>query len=93
MNTCQTSIKTDMFFSTLVVPFVVPNILKITTFGCHRTDLSGEGQTDKTKDLPNTYSRSTAETTINPIAQNIPVICLHFETTTNNPASFIIRDI
>ena len=27
-----------------------------------------------TKDLPNTYSRSTAETTMNPIGQNIPVI-------------------
>ena len=54
--------------------------------GSHRTDLSGEGQTDKTKDLPNTYSRSTAETIMNPIGHNVLVICLHFETTTNNPA-------
>ena len=37
--------------------------------GSHRTDLSGYGQTDKTKDLPNTYSRSTAETTMNPIVK------------------------
>ena len=37
----------------------------------------------KTRDLPNTYSRSTAETAMNPIGQNIPVICLHFEATTN----------
>ena len=46
--------------------------------GSHRTDLSGEGQADKAKDLPNTYSRSTAETVINSIGQNIPVICLTF---------------
>ena len=52
-----------------------------------------EGQTDKTKDLPNTYSRSTAETTMNSIGQNIAVICLHFEATTNNPTSFSIREI
>ena len=31
-----------------------------------------------TKDLPNTYSRSTAETAMNPIGQTIPVIHLHF---------------
>ena len=93
MNTCQTSVKTDMLFSTSVIPIVVPNTLKITTVGCHRTDLSGEGQTNKTKGLPNAYSRSTAVTTINHIVQNIPVHCLHFETTTNNPASFIIREI
>ena len=29
------------------------------------------------------YSRSTAETTMNPIGQNIPVIYLHLEDTTN----------
>ena len=29
------------------------------------------------------YSRSTAETTMNRIGQNIPVICLHLEATTN----------
>ena len=43
---------------------------------------------DRTKDLPNTYSRSTAETTMNPIGQNIRVIYLHLEDTANNPASF-----
>ena len=32
-----------------------------------------------TKDLPNTYSRSTAETAMNPIGQTIPVIHLHLE--------------
>ena len=32
-----------------------------------------------TKDLPNTYSRSTAETAMNPIRQTIPVIHLHLE--------------
>ena len=29
------------------------------------------------------YSRSTAETIMDPIGQNVPVICLHLETTTN----------
>ena len=81
MNTCQTSIKTDMLFSVAVA-----HILGLSDrhkhIGSQRTDLSG-GQEDKTKDLPNTCSRSTAETTMNPIGQNIPVICLHFETTTN----------
>ena len=38
---------------------------------------------DRTEDLPNTYSRSTAETTMNSIGQNIPVIYLHLEDTTN----------
>ena len=37
---------------------------------------------DEYKD-PNTYSRSTAETIMNPIGQNIPEICLHMETTAN----------
>ena len=32
-----------------------------------------------TKDLPNTHSRSTAETTMNPIGQTIPVIHPHLE--------------
>ena len=32
-----------------------------------------------TKDLPNTYSRSTAETAMNPIGQTVPVIHLHLE--------------
>ena len=36
---------------------------------------------DRTKDLPNTYSRSTAETTMNHIGQNVPVIYLHLEGT------------
>ena len=52
-----------------------------------RTDLSGEGQTDETKDLPNSYSRSTAETIMNYFGQNIPVICLHLETITNKDDS------
>ena len=39
---------------------------------------------DRTKDLPNTCSRSTAETTMNPIGQDIPVIYLHLEDTTNS---------
>ena len=43
---------------------------------------------DRTNDLQHTYSRSIAETTMNPFGQNIPVIYLHLEDTMNNPASF-----
>ena len=50
--------------------------------GSHRTELR-VSSSDRTKDLPNTYNRSTAETTINPIGQNIPVIYLHLEDKTN----------
>ena len=44
---------------------------------------------DGTKDLPNTYSRSTTETIMNPISQNIPVICLHLKDTTNTEVFFL----
>ena len=89
LNKYQTSIKTDILFSAAVT---------------HISGLSGRHtrsphwflpnwckrvSSDRTKYLPNTYSRSTAETTMNPIGQNIPaIICLHLEDTTNNPASF-----
>ena len=41
----------------------------------------GGSSSDRTKDIPNTYSRSTAETTMNPIGQTVPVIYLHLEGT------------
>ena len=89
MNTCQTSIKTDVLLLVIAEePILVLQTIREHHSGSYRTDLSGEGQTDKTKDLPNTYSRSTAETIMNPIGHNAPVICLHFETKPNNPASF-----
>ena len=82
-----------MYYSVLwYSPSWVPNILEITTVGFRQTDLSGEGQTDKRKYLPNTYSRPTAETTMNLIGQNIPVICLHFKTTTNTHSPWCRRD-
>ena len=94
MDTCQTSIKTDICFSVPVAHILgLSDRRNITTFGSQRTDLSGEGQTYKTKDLPNTCSRSSAETIMNPIGQNIPVMCLNLETATNNPASFSNREI
>ena len=48
MNTCQTSIKdryidAELWYS----PSLVPNRLEITIVGPQRTNLSGEGQTDK----------------------------------------------
>ena len=88
MNTCQTSIKTDILFSAAVTH--ISGLSRQTQdyhVGSHRTELRGVSS-DRTKDLPNTYSRSTAETTMHPIGQNIPVICLHLEGTTNNPANF-----
>ena len=76
MNTCQTSIKADILFNVAVAHILgLSDQHKITTFGSHRTDLSG-GSGRQTKDLRNTYSRSTAETIMNPIGQNIPVINL-----------------
>ena len=46
--------------------------------GSQRTKTEGT-RSDRTKDFPNTYSRSTAETTMNPIGQTFPVIYLHLE--------------
>ena len=40
-----------------------------------------------TKDLPNTHSRSTAETAMNPIGQTIPVIHRHLEGNSEHPLS------
>ena len=55
------------------------------------TELTGVGKSGRqTKDLPNTYSRSTAEIIMNPVGQNIPVICLHLESTLNNGAADIM---
>ena len=88
MNTCQTSIETDILFSAAVTH--IPGLSRQTRnhhIGSHRTELR-VSSSDRTKDLLNTYSRSTAETTMNSIGHNIPVICLHLEDTTNNPASF-----
>ena len=88
MNTCQTSIKTDILFSAAVTH--IPGLSRQTQYhhiSSHRTELR-EVSSDRTKYLPNTYSRSTAETTMNPIGQNIPVICLHLEDTTNSLANF-----
>ena len=52
--------------------------------GSQRTGLEGTWL-DRTQDLPNTYTRSTAETTMNPIGQTIPVIYLHLEGTPEHP--------
>ena len=54
MNTCQTSIKTDILFSIAEDRILVLQTVREHHSGSHRTDLSGEGQTDKTKELPNT---------------------------------------
>ena len=61
------------------------------------TELNDEGNlSDRTKDLPNTYSRSTAETTMNPTGKNTPAIHLHLEGTSNTtgstkPTSFVLK--
>ena len=84
MNTCQTSIKTDILFSAAVTH--IPGLTdrnKITTLVLTELNYKKRVSSDRTKDLPNTYSRSTAEATMNLIGQNIPVICLHLEDTTN----------
>ena len=42
MNTCQTSIKTDILFSTMVFLIVGTKYTRDYHIGSHRTDLSGE---------------------------------------------------
>ena len=42
-----------------------------------------------TKDLPNTHSRSTAETTMNAVGQTIPVIHLHLEGNSEQPLQLL----
>ena len=79
MNTCQTSIKTDIF----IIVLLKPPSWSIRQSRDHqngslRTDQSREGQRTN-NDLPNTYSKSTTETIMHPIGQNIPLIYPHFE--------------
>ena len=72
MNTCQTSIKT-----------AVAHILGlsgkhgITRFGSQRTDQGWEVKRTNI-DVPKPYRRSTTETIINPIGQNILLIYPRF---------------
>ena len=42
MNTCQSNIKTDILFSTLVFPIVGTKYTRDHHIDSHRTDLSGE---------------------------------------------------
>ena len=51
-------------------------------------DGSSDRAKEKAKKNFEELSMGNVETTINPIGQDIPVICLHLEDTTNNPASF-----
>ena len=89
MNTCQTSVKTDILFSAAVTH--IPGLSDRHARSPHLFLPNGTKRvsSDRTKDLPNMYSISTAETAMIPIGQNIPVICLHLEDTTNiNVSSF-----
>ena len=83
MNTCQTSVKTDILFSAAVTH--IPCLSDRHARSPHWFLPNGTKRvsSDRTKDLPNMYSRSTAETAMIPTGQNIPVICLHLEDTTN----------
>ena len=55
--------------------------------GYQQTNLSGEEDADK--QLPsNMYRRSTTETIVHPIGQNIPVIYPHFKTAIFQPPQF-----
>ena len=49
--------------------------------GSQRFETRGGSSYDITKDLPCTYSRSTAETAMNSIGQSVQVISLHLEGT------------
>ena len=42
MNTCQTSINTDILYSTLVIPILGTKYLRSPQWFTYRTDLSGE---------------------------------------------------
>ena len=66
--------------------YYTDNAKNTTVFPANGT--RGGSSSDRTKDLPNTYSRSTAETSMNPIVQNIPVIYLHFEGTSEQATYF-----
>ena len=74
MNTCQTSIKVRCIIIVLLkTPSWYYRQHEITTCGSHRTDDCRERQEDK-QWSSNMYRRSTTETIMHPIDQNIPVI-------------------
>ena len=70
MDTCQTSIKTDILFSALVLPIVGTR-----DHHMFPTKLTLSGKVMRqNNDLPNKYRRSATETFMYPIGQNTPVI-------------------
>ena len=78
MNTCQTSIKPIYYCSVAVVHILdLTGKHEITTFGSQQTD-QGWGVKPTNTDLPNTYRRSTTETIMHPIGQNVLLIHPHF---------------
>ena len=86
MNTCQTSIK---YRYIIMVPSS-PSLVEVrdTTVGSQRTDLSVQVILTNT-DLPNTYSRSTTETIMYPVGQDIPTNLSAFRNCNQQPPPFL----
>ena len=78
MNTCQTSVKDRYIIVALLTPtpWVLPDNTR-SPQGSHRADKGVQANLTNT-DLPKMYIRSTAETIMHPIGQNILLIYPRF---------------